>query len=131
MWKHFYNQMVQTFSHEKHETVVKPPSSCMCHICSKIFNSKSSLTKHLVSFHVDKKDYRFKCDVCEKSFPAKSKLNRHMVMHTGVRNFSCATCGNKFLTKPTLEQHERTHSGKKPFSCSSSANEINASRSSW
>ncbi|XP_071988778.1 uncharacterized protein [Engystomops pustulosus] len=86
-----------------------------CSECSKSFNRKSVLVRHLI-IHTGKK--RHQCSECSKSFNRKSGLVRHLIIHTGEKPFSCQECGKSFNQKENLHMHKRIHTVEKSFSCS-------------
>ncbi|EZA48334.1 hypothetical protein X777_13848 [Ooceraea biroi] len=114
----------------------------LCHICSKVYPSNSSLTYHMrthtgVKPHVCKTcnsgfttttslanhirihtgDKPFICHVCSAAFAVNSAFRRHMTRHTGEAKYLCKTCGKAFKRLSTLKEHTYTHSGEKPYVC--------------
>ncbi|MBZ3873346.1 Zinc finger protein 85, partial [Sciurus carolinensis] len=51
-----------------------------CEECGKVFNQRSSLTKHQ-RIHTRKKPYI--CEECGKDFNRRSYLTKHQRIHTG------------------------------------------------
>ena len=56
----------------------------VCEICSKIYQLKDSLTRHIKEKHSDKpvESVEFKCDVCDKICPSKASFSQHKRSHT-------------------------------------------------
>ena len=48
-----------------------------CIICSKTFNTKNHLTRHMNCHNENK----FQCDICKKAFNFKTNMKTHMLMH--------------------------------------------------
>ncbi|CAG9133796.1 unnamed protein product [Plutella xylostella] len=86
-----------------------------CDICGKGFISKSYLTFHIQTKHLNTKINE--CKKCGKTFASKSGLRMHMIKHTRIRNFKCKICSKKFVTKPALVYHMRIHTGERPYPC--------------
>ncbi|XP_077298298.1 uncharacterized protein LOC143919714 [Arctopsyche grandis] len=85
-----------------------------CEVCSKSFNLKFKLEKHMRSHTMEK---QYKCEICLKSFTHKSTLAIHERSHTGEKLHKCGICLKSFVQKSTLVAHERTHTGEKPYKC--------------
>ncbi|KFM76536.1 Protein suppressor of hairy wing, partial [Stegodyphus mimosarum] len=119
----------------------------VCYICSRQFNRKGNLNRHL-KFHTEVliKDMNqfgvmytcasgsggsthlsqsqkyassppYICEVCNKPFTQKGNLNRHLKFHTGARPFVCRVCNRGFTLKQNLERHFRVHTGHRPYEC--------------
>jgi len=92
-----------------------------CHICSKVFQKKSDVNRHVLSVHEGKKP--FKCDSCDKCFSQKHHLNEHVKqVHEErkreqhydssqffpsyiQRKIQCLTCFELFRTQQNLKDH--------------------------
>ncbi|EDW84234.1 uncharacterized protein Dwil_GK13252 [Drosophila willistoni] len=85
-----------------------------CPHCSKTFEQKSYLTKHLRRHTNDKS---FVCPTCDKSFLFKTHLVTHLRVHTGERQFKCQDCPLSFTQNHHLKDHQKIHTGLKPFQC--------------
>ena len=133
----------QEFSEKKHKLNSKNNSAKKdlrfpCSMCSKRFESKLRLDKHMVNIHTSKrcnicgqnflgywqlknhvnsahkdvemkKMSRLSCNQCEKTFVTKVGLVHHVqIVHEGKRNFSCEICGKPFTGKNGLILHIQT-----------------------
>ena len=79
-----HNKLIHHTSHiDKHK----------CPECSKEFNLKSNMKKHVDGVH--RKNWRFKCDHCEKGFFSTKLLTQHLLKKHG----------QKELTQYLLEKH--------------------------
>lgn len=85
-----------------------------CSYCGSKFVSKSSLAKHVNSFHT-KKDW-YICSVCGKSFLSPGNLRSHLTVHQNEKLFSCEHCNAKFKSKGSLRCHRSVHF-EKSFEC--------------
>lgn len=88
-----------------------------CEVCSKNFDSKAKLDKHLRTHN---EELSFQCRMCEKKFRSQNTLTCHEKVHgeNGVDNvFSCVTCGKVFKSEDKLLIHTRLHTGEKPYQC--------------
>ena len=103
-----------------HASVHEGKKPYKCHICNAAFAIKSTMRKHLMYMHSEKKpDLPIKCDICDKAFREKSKLNKHIdAVHEEKKPFTCAQCEAKFAKKSHLDEHvSSVHDRKKPFEC--------------
>nr|XP_054757550.1 zinc finger protein 320-like isoform X2 [Lytechinus pictus] len=85
-----------------------------CTQCEESFNSRSSLSLHLLT-HVQVKLIR--CDVCDKICRTEGMLATHKRIHAGQHPYQCHICDKTFGKSNTLTCHLRTHSGEKPYRC--------------
>uniref|UniRef100_A0A3P9MII7 C2H2-type domain-containing protein n=1 Tax=Oryzias latipes TaxID=8090 RepID=A0A3P9MII7_ORYLA len=86
----------------------------VCKECSKSFNQKYVLKRHM-TIHTGEKP--FTCKECDRSFNRKCNLQKHQQIHTKEKPFSCKECGKSFKLKSGLKKHQIIHTGEKPFSC--------------
>ncbi|XP_061902285.1 oocyte zinc finger protein XlCOF19-like isoform X1 [Entelurus aequoreus] len=86
----------------------------VCPFCSKPFNQRVQLSRHL-SVHTG--DKPFHCTVCSKMFATRDRLRSHTKIHTGEKPFSCSVCGKRFFHRAHLVKHSHIHTGVKPFPC--------------
>lgn len=108
-----------------------------CTICSKVFNRKSGLNRHVMSFHIK----LISCDICHKTFGENYELQRHRKLHfeakrpvkeinmqtisdddevveNGKKRFRCGICKNTFCVRKTLRNHRKTvHENERVFMC--------------
>ena len=77
-----------------------------CHLCSRKFNSKRLLVRHVYA-HLGIKP--FSCSFCSKKYSRKEDLVLHNRTHTGERPFSCDLCDKKFIRRRSYKLHRRTH----------------------
>ncbi|XP_046408133.1 endothelial zinc finger protein induced by tumor necrosis factor alpha-like isoform X2 [Ischnura elegans] len=86
-----------------------------CGVCSKRFNRRSILKRHVACTHSGEKPHR--CSVCGKCFAERSTLKKHARTHTGEKPYSCSVCRKTFTQGYNLDVHMRSHAGAKPFTC--------------
>lgn len=76
-----------------------------CRYCSKRFNDKYNMRKHVL-IHVGEKRHR--CQFCDKAFLRKDHLRSHLQTHYN-RKFGCKVCGKSFRTLDMYQRHAKTH----------------------
>jgi KRAB domain-containing zinc finger protein len=86
----------------------------MCHICPKIFPSRSALKEHLYS-HVAESEQK-QCTECGKWLKNDSTLRSHMKSHSS-QLFRCPHCSKVYNFPQSLRAHMRSHSNTHPYKC--------------
>ena len=77
-------------------------SPFMCHLCSKTFGQRRSLSRHFES-HGNKSH---ECAECDHKFTSRYNLDRHIVMvHKPKDNIYCPHCGKEFKSACALAHH--------------------------
>ena len=84
----------------------KTESIFSCHLCSRSFNAKRLLLRHVYA-HLGIKP--FSCSICAKKYSRKEDLVLHNRTHTGEKPFSCDLCDKKFIRRRSFKLHRRTH----------------------
>eukprot|EP01083_Nonionella_stella_P267286 903063_1 len=67
-----------TYTNEERTNISKQTFDC--DVCHKVFKSRSTLKRHMIT-HSDSRP--FTCDKCPKAFKRKFGLNQHLRIHTG------------------------------------------------
>ena len=81
-------------------------SPFMCHLCSKTFGQRRSLSRHFES-HSNKSH---ECAECDHKFTSRYNLARHIVMvHKPKDNIYCPHCGKEFKSACALAHHVSFH----------------------
>lgn len=75
-----------------------------CSLCTRDFNSSTSLENHLKA-HAGKKTHA--CKLCNKTFATLSSLQSHMQLHSGTRPYLCKYCGKDFAQIRGKINHEK------------------------
>lgn len=133
-------------SNHNHCNLPKPDSASIkfiCHICGKVFKTKTNLTEHE---NVCSGSYPFSCIDCDKRFPSRTKLKQHeqlkheknyikqcekcgkgfvklsdykthLLTHSTDKNFQCLKCKKTYKTLSNLNQHLKSHSDNLPYNC--------------
>ncbi|XP_059378531.1 zinc finger and BTB domain-containing protein 34-like [Carassius carassius] len=76
----------------------------ICMYCSRSFNQKGSLDRHM-RLHMGITP--FVCKFCGKKYTRKDQLEYHIRGHTDNKPFHCQICGKCFPFQGTLNQHLR------------------------
>ena len=86
-----------------------------CDQCDENFSQKSSLRRHIQSFHKSGGDKEHLCNACGKKFARKLSLKLHVEnVHLKTKNFECEFCGATFNMKHHLNNHrDSKHYGVK------------------
>ena len=89
-----------------------------CALCSKKYESKRGLEKHVRIIHEEKKPY--KCSICPYTTGEKTSLTNHVsIVHEGNKPYECSVCNYKSGYKHKIKEHISVlHDGKKLFPCS-------------
>ena len=91
-----------------------------CRYCSKKFNDKYNMRKHVL-IHVGEK--RHKCQFCDKAFLRKDHLRSHLQTHYN-RKFGCKICGKSFRTMELYQRHAKMHKEDSYMSMTNSVDNI-------
>ncbi|XP_045541335.1 gastrula zinc finger protein XlCGF7.1 [Papilio machaon] len=80
----------------------------VCTLCSKEFETKRCMTRHVMYVHDKIKRPKNKiCDLCGTGFSNLRLLQSHIRTHTGERPFKCEICEKTFGFKASLYTHNR------------------------
>ena len=92
-------------SAKPNSTVISTPSTHIKHVCqycSKSFNLKKLLARHVRTFHSENP---YKCSNCGRLCRNQSELKIHQRVHTKERPHSCAKCHRSFTQVSHLNEH--------------------------
>jgi len=119
-----------------------PDGETKCHICSKEFENKTLLVRHIRRHktsaqpchlcgqmvkelqvhikiqHLEKDKLRYFCDLCGRGYKGYASYAFHKAGHTGERNYSCATCAKNYRTSSEQKKCEKAHQGIFKWNCS-------------
>lgn len=87
-----------------------------CKYCKTEYRSRLVLNSHIRRVHPDKKS-PLKCAYCEYTTPNFPNFFRHRLTHTRTKLHKCETCGREFVTKENWRTHVASHSDQRPFPC--------------
>ncbi|CAL8114633.1 unnamed protein product [Orchesella dallaii] len=91
------------------------PKPYVCTICKKYFPVNQELKQHAQVVH--QKIKKYSCVFCEKQFGYVWNLNRHIIWHVGEKHFWCKTCDIELSTTEALQSHKRLHTKQNLFKC--------------
>lgn len=80
---------------------------CMAAECSKAYNSKSNLKRHVEACHWGLRP--FECEVCHQTFSSRQTCVEHSDLHYGKKPYVCRVCGERFRQASRFSLHKRTH----------------------
>lgn len=87
-----------------------------CHICNRVYKTRSNLKRHLETVHAERV---LKCEICKSNgvlvqFDTLRKLTYHKRYHKlplkTIEKSECNLCGTKEKKKEELDQHAKLHS---------------------
>ena len=86
-----------------------------CDKCTKCFNSKEALAKHMQQ-HVT---YPWICDSCGKGFQYESRMIQHQAVHASEARYYCPRegCSKKFKNTGDYNRHIKAHDSDTWYTC--------------
>ena len=87
-----------------------------CNTCSKCFNSKEALSKHMQQHTA----YQWICDSCGKGFQYESRMLQHQAIHESESRHHCSRsdCNKKFKNIGDYNRHMKTYDSGNWYTCS-------------
>ena len=85
-------------------------STLTCGECGHISTTKSHLSLHMKSYHIEGKQKvkkEFKCTECEKTFIESGSLKQHQLLIHLKMWYKCKFCNKKMKTRQSLKIHEK------------------------
>jgi len=106
---------INTIKQEKVDMKARHPT---CATCSKVFDTKENLEKHIRKKHVEAgTDKKYKCDECPKSFKGGAELRVHKRTHLpdSEKPYKCEQCQKAFCQGGNLRTHlQKFHGVENP-----------------
>lgn len=86
---------------QPHKTIPK----FNCNLCEKLYQSKSSLIRHLKTHSTAS---YIQCELCPKQIRS-TYFNTHMKLHMGIMSYKCIICSKIFQKRARYELHKKLH----------------------
>ncbi|CRK94965.1 CLUMA_CG008453, isoform A [Clunio marinus] len=89
------------------------PLSYHCDICGESFSTKDKIWKHVILFHMRRREFlnkkkSFMCEICALNFKTITTLKNHQdALHGDKPNIVCPHCGKEFKLQKKLRIHIR------------------------
>lgn len=107
----------------------KPSQSNVCHICAKIFSTRTGLHEHMITIHQPREKGQMQCNECGKWLMNSRCLKTHMILHSDSK-FQCNQCDYVTKKRVLLNRHLLTkHSNERPFVCNLCGRDFKIKRS--
>ncbi len=98
------------YNFSRHHKVCAGEEVIMCHLCSKMFHSRQSLSLHISLHHREEENLSVayaECTWCGKRFHNKRNLmGHHNKVHLNLKAYQCDKCNKKFYHMPSLYRHK-------------------------
>eukprot|EP00347_Sterkiella_histriomuscorum_P002662 403367283 len=86
-----------------------------CSACSKEFTRKENLKNHVLSVHMNLK--QFECLICNQQFSERANMIVHMRIHDNIKPYKCEICAREFRSKGNYNDHQRRHMNIRRYEC--------------
>ncbi|XP_048485742.1 zinc finger protein 652-A isoform X21 [Plutella xylostella] len=86
-------------------------SRYQCQTCGKGYESKNSLTMHILNKHSNS-ELKFFCSSCKQRFPSTAAKRKHFEESKKCMTFSCPFCEERFMFWEARERHLVAEHGK-------------------
>lgn len=92
-------------THKKQIHSAKPKTeSNVCHVCAKIFSTRTGLHEHMSTIHQPREMGQLQCKKCGKWLMNYRCLKTHMILHSDAK-FDCTVCEYTTKKKFLLDRH--------------------------
>ena len=115
---HEESSVQQDFVHLLPETCVQlddsnRPKMFPCQTCSKVYNTKDKLRRHIKGIHTEPSPGDLKCTFCDrctfKNVRVRKEHEKYCSRNPGYNKISCTLCAATFVNDAKLKGHIKRH----------------------
>ena len=89
------------------------PKMFPCQTCSKVYNTKDKLRRHIKDIHTEPSPGDLKCTFCDrctfKNVRVRKEHEKYCSRNPGYKKISCTLCAATFVNNAKLKGHMKRH----------------------